>query len=138
LFKENVVTDPWNETSDRREAPFERLVVPLFGPNLRGVQELNAHLVSIPPQSGTDYHTHVIGELIYIVSGTGVALMNDEQFDLKPDTVFWAPAGVFHHVRNTGNEQMKIFTVFAPGMVRKTQRSQIQRREPPTTTRPLD
>ena len=137
MYKQFVVTDPWKEPADRREKPFERDIVPLFGPELRGVNELNANIVSIPPGSGTNYHSHVIGEIIFIVAGTGEVLLGEEKFDVAPDTVLWAPANIFHHVRNTGSTQMKIFTVFAPGMNRSQQKAQIQVKEPPEITRPL-
>ena len=134
MFRDNVVIDPWKEPGEVKEKPFKRLIIPLFGPNLRDVSELNANIVSIPSYSGTNYHNHVLGEIIFIVSGTGEALLGNERFDLHPDTIFWAPAGVFHHIRNTGKEPMKVFAVFAPGMERSNQMSQVKATDPPEET----
>ncbi|MFH2113264.1 MAG: cupin domain-containing protein [Spirochaetota bacterium] len=137
MYKQFVILDPWKEPRDHRQKPFERDIVPLFGPEHRGVDVLNANIVSIPPGSGTNYHSHVIGELIFIVDGVAEILLGDERFEVLPDSVFWAPEGAFHHVRNTGSGELKIFTVFAPGMTRDHQKAQVQVKEPPEVTHSL-
>ena len=49
------------------------------------------------------------------MSGRGEATLGDkENIALEPDIVFWAEAGEIHQVRNTGDEQMKLATLFVP------------------------
>lgn len=121
----------WERRGEVREAPYKREIVPIFGPERGGIAELNANVTYIDPGSGTNYHSHVIGELIWVVSGRGEALLEDERYELQPDTVFFVPKGVFHHVRNTSPETMKLYNVFAPGMDREEQKRQIVVKDPP-------
>jgi mannose-6-phosphate isomerase-like protein (cupin superfamily) len=128
---EKFVLKIWEHRGEIREEPYKREIVPLFGPELRDVPEMNVNVTYINPFSGTNYHNHVIGELIFILSGRGEVLLENERYPLEPDVVFFIPAGVFHHVKNTGPETLKLFNVFAPGIERERQKSQIVIAEPP-------
>lgn len=130
---EKYVVKLWEKHGETKEAPFKREIVPIFGPEpeFEGIEELNANITYIDPFSGTNYHTHVIGEIIWIVSGRGEVLLEDEKYDLEPDMVVFLPKGVFHCVRNTSRETLKLYNVFAPGMNREEQKSKIVSKEPP-------
>ena len=121
----------WEKRGEVREEPYKREIVPLFGPEKGGVQEFNVNVTYIDPFSRTQYHSHVISELIWVVSGRGEVLMEDEKYTLEPDTVFYVPKDVFHHVVNTSPETMKLINVFAPGMKREEQKKRIVFKQPP-------
>ncbi len=128
---EQYVVKAWKERGEIREKPYQREIVPLFGPELRNVAELNVNVTYIHPFSGTQYHNHVVSELIWVVSGRGEVLMEKEKYTLEPDTVFYVPKGVFHHIINTSPETMKLINVFAPGMNREEQKKKIMVKIPP-------
>lgn len=125
------VIKAWEQKGEIREAPYKREIVPLFGPERRGVPEFNVNVTYIDPYSRTQYHKHVISELIWVVTGRGEVLLGDEKYSLEPDTVFYVPKEVFHHVVNKTTETMKLINVFAPGMNREEQKKQIVVAEPP-------
>jgi len=121
----------WEKRGEIREAPYKREIVPLFGPERGGIEEFNVNVTYIDPFSKTQYHNHVIAELIWVVSGRGEVLMEDEKYSLEPDTVFYVPKKVFHHIINKSAETMKLINVFAPAMGREEQKKQIIIKEPP-------
>lgn len=129
---DGYVVKLWERRGEVKEAPFKREIVPIFGPERGGILELNANVTYIDPLSGTNYHSHVIGELIWVVTGRGELLLDEEKYALEPDMVLFIPKGVFHHVKNTSPETMKLYNVFAPGMDREEQKKQIVVKEPPT------
>jgi mannose-6-phosphate isomerase-like protein (cupin superfamily) len=128
---EQYVVEAWKERGEIREEPYKREIVPIFGPEFRDVPEFNVNVTYINPFSGTQYHNHVLCELIWVVSGRGELLMEKEKYALGPDTVFYVPKGVFHHIINTSPETMKLINVFAPGMKREDQKKRIVVKEPP-------
>lgn len=115
----------WEKRGEVKETPYKREIVPIFGPEREGIQELNANVTYIDPMSGTNYHNHIIGELIWIVSGRGEILLGEEKYQLEPDMVVWIPKEVFHRIRNTSIETLKLYNVFTPGMDREAQKKTI-------------
>ena len=53
-------------------------------------------------------------EAMYFISGRGKAIIGGEEYDLEPDTVIIAPAGVPHELRNLGNEDIKFIWIYCP------------------------
>ncbi|MDN5346659.1 MAG: hypothetical protein PWP65_223 [Clostridia bacterium] len=67
------------------------------------------------PGGMSPMHTHEKEqEAMYIISGKGKAIIGEEEYDLEPDTVIIAPAGVPHELRNTGDEDIKFIWVYCP------------------------
>jgi len=60
-------------------------------------------------------HTHEgEQEAMYFISGKGKITVGDDEYDIEPDTVILAPAGVPHELRNTGNEDLKLVWIYCP------------------------
>ena len=97
-------------------APFSRSIKVLFAPDRRDVDELTFSVVLIDPDNGTDNHVHDRPELIYIVSGHGVAIVDGTTSPLAADTALFVRAGEWHQITNTGSGQLKLATVFVPGI----------------------
>jgi mannose-6-phosphate isomerase-like protein (cupin superfamily) len=121
----------WEKRGEAKEAPYKREIVPIFGPEREGIQELNANVTYIDPMSGTNYHNHIIGELIWVVSGRGELLLGEEKYELEPDMAVWIPKEVFHRIQNMSIETLKLYNIFAPGMDREEQKKTIVVRDPP-------
>jgi mannose-6-phosphate isomerase-like protein (cupin superfamily) len=60
-------------------------------------------------------HTHESQqEAMYFISGKGKIMIGNKEYDIAPDTVVLAPAGVPHELRNTGNEDIKFVWIYCP------------------------
>ncbi len=62
---------------------------------------------------GTEVHGE-IDQLLYVVKGQGVAVFGNVKEALAKGAVFCVPAGTTHNVINTGDEPLKLFTVYSP------------------------
>lgn len=104
------------EQGIRVPAPFSRSIKVLFAPDRRGVDELTFSVVLIDPGNGTDNHVHDRPELIYVVDGHGVATVDETTSLVSTDTALFVRAGEWHQLTNTGAGQLKLATVFVPGI----------------------
>ena len=63
-----------------------------------------AEVLTLQPGSATQRHTHPdIEETIYVLTGTGVAIWDDEEIEIGPGSALCYPKGVVRLVRNTGD-----------------------------------
>ena len=58
--------------------------------------------------------THEEDQLFYFVDGEGEAVLDGRRSTLEEHDVLCVPAGTRHNIRNTGEEPMKLFTIYAP------------------------
>jgi mannose-6-phosphate isomerase-like protein (cupin superfamily) len=59
-------------------------------------------------------HTHAVEELLIYVSGTGTAVMENEEVTVGPGITLVVPPGVVHGFRNERPEPLHVLVVF-PG-----------------------
>jgi len=112
---EKYVVKAWEEKGYDVPDPYRRTIKHIFAPDKGPVEELIFTFAILPPGGKTHYHTHDRGELIYVVTGRGIATIEGEEYELEPEVVFWCPTDVRHGIVNTGDETMKLATVFVPG-----------------------
>ena len=108
------IVECWKEEGVTIPAPYARNIKGLLGPDKEGVQELLFTQALIYPKSQTDYHSHDRPELIYVVSGRGVAVSAAGRREICADTVLWVEKDEMHQMVNTGEETLKLATVFIP------------------------
>ena len=83
-------------------------------------------VMSIPPGGEIGEETHKYTEQnLFFLSGTGEGVLDDKLFSVGPGDAVVVTAGTKHNFRNTGTEDLKIYTVYAPpnhidGRVHKT------------------
>ncbi len=83
-------------------------------------------VMSIPPGGEVGEETHKYTEqTLFFLSGTGEGALDDKKFPIGPGDVVVVVPGTKHNFRNTGKENLKIYTVYAPpnhidGRVHKT------------------
>jgi len=53
-------------------------------------------------------------QLLYFVSGSGVAKIGDMETTVADGDVSIVPSGSFHNFRNTGSGMLKLFTTYSP------------------------
>src|SRR3989338_11626841 len=84
-------------------------------------------LMSIPPggEIGNEVHEN-IDQVLVFVDGNGEAIINNtEKQKVEEDSVVFVPAGTWHNIVSTGDEDLKLFTIYSPsahkeGTVHKT------------------
>lgn len=73
---------------------------------------------------GEEVHPNT-DQIIFIVDGDGEAILNGETRRIEEHDVVFVPAGTTHNFKNIDDEELKLFTVYAPpehpdGTVHKT------------------
>ncbi len=76
----------------------------------------NSQLVvmSIPAGSDIGEEVHELDQFIRLEEGKGQAILNDEVHDIEDDWAVVIPAGMKHNIVNTGEEAMKLYSVYSP------------------------
>lgn len=98
--------------------------------NFRTVLETGEHaqivVMSIPPGGEIGEETHEdTDQVLYFVEGEGKAVLDGKEVAFDDEDIFLVKAGTRHNFVNTGDEDLKIITVYspphhAPGTVHKT------------------
>jgi mannose-6-phosphate isomerase-like protein (cupin superfamily) len=114
----------WEEKGTMVPEPFKRNIKVMLAPDIRGVPEITFSHAIIYPRSQTDYHKHDRPELIQVLYGRGVSVCDGVNTVIEADMALWVRPGEMHKIVNTGDESIKLATVFVPGY---TARENIQR-----------
>lgn len=78
--------------------------------DLVGLKGIGFHIIEVPPgKESTEYHVHYYeDECVYVLAGTGVVTIGDDDFDVGPgDFVGYRAGGLAHTMRNDGEETLK-------------------------------
>ena len=107
--------------------------------NFRKVLFTNKHsqvvLMSLLPGEDIGREVHeVVDQVLVFVKGAGEAVVGSEKHDISAGDMFAVPAGTEHDFINTGNEALKLFTVYSPpehpdGVVQATKREALAHAE---------
>jgi mannose-6-phosphate isomerase-like protein (cupin superfamily) len=86
--------------------------------------QIVAMSIGVGEDIGEEAHPR-IDQILFIVDGEGEAILNGETRIVEEHDVVFVPAGTTHNFKNTGNEALKLFTVYAPpehsdGTIHKT------------------
>jgi mannose-6-phosphate isomerase-like protein (cupin superfamily) len=71
-------------------------------------------LMSIPPGQEIGMETHHLDQFLRFEQGTGKAVLDGVEHDIKADWAVVVPAGMAHNFINTGAEDLKLYTVYSP------------------------
>ncbi|MFC1648125.1 cupin domain-containing protein [Nanoarchaeota archaeon] len=68
---------------------------------------------------------HDIDQFFRVEKGKALIRVDDEKYELKDDDIIIIPAGTEHQVLNTGEDDLKLYTIYTPpehpdGTVHKT------------------
>ena len=80
----------------------------------------SAGVVLLEPGKGHTRHNHPgVEEIVYVVSGTGVQMVEDEQGrpvrqHVSAGDLVHIPPDVYHETVNTGWEPLKLVAIYAP------------------------
>ncbi|HVZ11677.1 MAG TPA: cupin domain-containing protein [Patescibacteria group bacterium] len=92
--------------------------------------QIVAMCIKVDDEIGEETHPET-DQLIFIVDGEGEAVVNGEAQEIAEHDVVFVPAGTLHNFINTGDEDLKLFTVYAPpehpdGTIHKTHEDAIR------------
>jgi len=65
-------------------------------------------------EGGPDNRHRGADQWLYVVSGTGEAVVNGERVELREGTLVLIERGDAHEVRNTGKEPLRTLNVYVP------------------------
>lgn len=72
-------------------------------------------VMSILPREDIGREVHKgVDQVLVFVKGTGQAVLDGEAHAFGPGDLFAVPAGTEHNFTNTGDEALKLFTVYSP------------------------
>ena len=72
-------------------------------------------LMAVPSggEIGEEVHPDV-DQMLLFVEGQGEAILEGDSSPVHPQTLVFVPAGTRHNFRNTGEEPLKLVTVYSP------------------------
>lgn len=72
-------------------------------------------LMSIPVGETIGEETHPnTDQILFLVTGEGEAILNEQTSKFEKHEAVFVPAGTKHNFKNTGDEDLKLYTVYAP------------------------
>lgn len=93
-------------------------------------------LMSLKPQEDIGAETHDLDQMITVVEGDGVAVLNDIEMPIMNGSVVVVPQGTKHNIKNTSDDHaMKLYTLYAPpdhkdGLIHQTKEEAQNKDEP--------
>ena len=79
---------------------------------------LSLNIVRIPPGVALAFHDHSHEvETVYMVSGKGVLTLEATDVPFEAGQVVALPPGFKHCLKNTGEEEIQMITIFTPPLV---------------------
>ncbi len=93
----------------------------------------NSQLVvmSIAPGDEIGAEVHELDQFIRIEEGQGKAILDGAEHEIEDDFAIVIPAGMDHNIINTGDEDLKLYSVYSPpehkeGTVHKTKADEVE------------
>ena len=99
-FNQNIAELALNNTDFRREIYTDK--------------KLQLVLMSIEPGDEIGSEKHKVDQVLAFVAGEGKAVLDGEESAVAADSLVVVPAGTEHNFINTGDEALKLYTVYAP------------------------
>lgn len=71
-------------------------------------------LMSIPVGQEIGQEVHKVDQTLVFVQGNGQAIINGNVSNVSTNHLVFVPAGAQHNFKNTGSQDLKLFTIYAP------------------------
>jgi mannose-6-phosphate isomerase-like protein (cupin superfamily) len=86
--------------------------------NFRTVLYTSKHMqlvtMSLPPGQDIGLEMHHLDQFFRCESGSGVAFIDGKEYPLTDGSSIIIPEGTEHNIINTGNTDLKLYTIYAP------------------------
>ena len=78
-------------------------------------KKLQLVLMSLKPNQeiGNEKHETTV-QFIRVEKGNGMAIINNKNYNLQDGSVVIVPQNTYHNIINTGNEDLKLYTLYTP------------------------
>lgn len=100
--------------------PNNRIIKTLMSPELKNCNDHTILVSIIERNSSTGLHIHGSHEYMFVVCGRGEAISYEEDKEfidkVEPGTLIFAPKDEKHNIRNTGDDNLKLFCVYTPAI----------------------
>ena len=100
MFKENICKITKENGNYRREI--------ITGKNSQVV------VMNLQPKEEIGMETHEGDQILFVVEGTAGVVINGESSSVGQNEVVFVPSGLEHNVINSGDSELKLFTIYAP------------------------
>ena len=82
-------------------------------------------VMSLLPHEDIGEEVHEVDQFIRLEQGVGKAVLDGEEFEIEDGFAVVIPAGTRHNIINTGESEMKLYTIYTPpnhpdGTIHKT------------------
>lgn len=69
--------------------------------------------MTLKPGEDIGEEVHEVDQFFRIESGNGKSIIDDKEYELKPDFAIIVPAGSKHNFINTGEDELKLYTIYS-------------------------
>ena len=113
--KSVIVTDTKSGKAMTTPKPHERHVRVLLSPLLnQNIENFAVGFTEVPPFTNGTRHQHSESEIWMVISGTAIARVGTEEYQIASGSVVYTPAGTSHQFVNESSESVCIFFVYVP------------------------
>lgn len=71
-------------------------------------------LMSLKPGEEIGEEVHGLDQFLRIEVGKGKAIVGENEYEIEDGTAIIVPAGTKHNIINTGNIDLKLYTIYSP------------------------
>lgn len=71
-------------------------------------------VMSLLPSEDIGEEVHNVDQFIRVEEGEGRAIIDKEEYDLEDGSAVVIPAGAVHNIVNTGDDDLKLYTIYTP------------------------
>ena len=100
--------ETWSD--DRGEVSFRTI----FGADPI-TSEFTAGVADLGPGGWLGHHRHEPSEVYYVLRGTGIVVIDGEEYAVSAGNAVYIPSNSEHGIRNSGDDPLQFFYVFAVG-----------------------
>jgi len=115
-----LVMRKFNYTKEAMTKPFNGNIIELAKQNNFFRKEIvtGAHsqvvLMSVAVGDDIGEEVHKVDQTLIFVEGRGETILNGQTAPIGEGSLVFVPAGTKHNFKNTGNQPLKLFTIYAP------------------------
>jgi len=82
----------------------------LIGEINSGSQEISIQITDVEPKGMQSLHFHKQEQCYYIISGTGLMIIDDHTKEVKEGDAVFIPSNATHGIKNTGDNRLTYLT----------------------------
>ncbi len=110
-----IIENESNAPEQEVPEPYKRTLKLLLSPILhKELESIAVGLTILPPGGKSEEADHIEGEMFYVISGSGLIGVGNEEAKLISGTAVWVPPYVSHYLLNNSNKTLKILWVLCP------------------------